>query len=107
MWMNEFEIEQAIEKFKSHPVLGKGARFLGAFRDEVNEHSDGWPYWKLPGKAAEKLMDLLHGHMYAGMGAYPRLAEPTEADLKKAVAPIKSFYTRRGSAAGMKFPSLS
>jgi hypothetical protein len=106
MWMNEHEIDEAVRRFVTHPVLGKGARFLGAFRDEVNEHSDGWPYWKLPAKAAEKLMTFLHGHLYGGMGAYPRLAEPTEADLKKTLAPIKAFYTRRGYAAGMKFPTL-
>jgi hypothetical protein len=105
MWMNEGEIEQAIERFQSHPVLGKGARFLGAFRDEVNNHSDGWPYWQAPAKAAEKLMTLLHGHLFAGMGAYPRLAAPTEADLKEAIAPIKAFYTRHGTKAGMQFPS--
>jgi hypothetical protein len=106
MWMNEGEIEQAVERFKSHPVLGKGARFLSAFQDEVNEHSDGWAYWKLPAKAAEKLVALLHGHLYGGMGAYPRLPEPTDADLKKAIAPIKAFYTRRGYKAGMKLPEV-
>jgi hypothetical protein len=106
MWMNEAEIQEAIEKFKSHPVLGKGARFLGAFRDEVNAHSDGWAYWQLPAEAAEKLMTFLHGHLFAGMGAYPRLPEPTEADLKRTITPIKAFYTRRGYAAGMEFPAL-
>jgi hypothetical protein len=106
MWMNEHEVEQAADRFQSHPVLGKYARFLVAFKDEVNAHSDGWPYWRLPAKAAEKLMTTLHGHMYAGMGAYPRLPEPQEADLKKTLAPIKAFYTKHGSKAGMQFPAL-
>ncbi len=107
MWMNEGEIDRATEVFASHPVLGKGAKFLAAFRDEVNAHSDGWPYWKLPAQAADKLMTLLQGHMFAGMGAYPRLPKPTDADLNKAIAPIKAFYTRKGYKAGMKLPSLS
>ena len=30
--------------------------------------------------------------------------DATEADLRAALAPIKSFYTRRGNAAGMHYP---
>jgi hypothetical protein len=105
-WMNESEIERAMEQFRSHPVLGKYARFLGAFRDEVNGHSDGWAYWKLPAKAAEKLMTLLYGHLFAGMGAYPKLAAPTEAGFKKTLTPIKAFYAKHGTKAGMQFPEL-
>lgn len=106
MWMNESEIDRASEKFSSHPVLGKGAQFLSAFRDEVNAHSDGWGYWRLPAQAADKLMTLLHGHLFAGMGAYPELPEPTDADVNRAIAPIKAFYTRRGFKAGLKLPPL-
>jgi hypothetical protein len=106
MWMNRHEIDEAVERFASHPVLGKYARFLAAFRDEVDEHSDGWPYWKLPIQAADKLMTLLHGHLRGGMGAYPRLPEPTEAEFKKTLTPIKTFYTQHGNKAGMKFPEL-
>jgi hypothetical protein len=51
-------------------------------------------------------MTILHGHMFAGMGAYPRLPEPTDADLKKTLAPIKAFYTKHGNKAGMQFPEV-
>jgi hypothetical protein len=105
MWMNEGEIEQAMERFQSHPVLGKGARFLGAFRDEVNAHSDGWAHWPLPGKAADKLMTLLYTHLWAHT-MWPRPSEPTFADLKKAYVPIRAFYTRVGHKAGLTFPPL-
>jgi len=30
MWMNEHEIDQAIERFAAHPVLGNAARIAGA-----------------------------------------------------------------------------
>lgn len=106
MFMNESEIEDAVDRFAGHPVLGPAARFLAAFRHEVNAHSDGWPYWSPPVKAAAKLMTLIHGHRWAGMGAYPRLPEPTAADVRKALGPIKSFMTRRGTAAGMSMPVL-
>lgn len=106
MWMNESEIDEAVRRFATHPVLGPAARFLEAFKDQVNGHSDGWPYWTAPSKAANKLMTWLAGHLRGGMGAYPRLSEPTEAEFRKTLAPIKAFYTRRGYAAGMVMPPL-
>lgn len=106
MWMNEAEIDNAIDRFASHAVLGKASRFLGAFRDEVNAHSDGWPYWKRPAAAADRLMTLVHGHMFAGMGAFPRLPAPTDAEVNRAIVPIKAFYTKHGYKAGMQFPTL-
>ena|SRR5271165_5007781 len=93
LYMNEHEITIASDRFTDHPILGRAARFLAWFRDEVNEHSDGWPYWKPPVRAAAKLMTLI---------LHPEQA--TEASLKVAITPIKTFYTRRGTAAGMKFP---
>jgi hypothetical protein len=106
MWMNGYEIEEAAERFGAHPVLGPATLYLQTFKNEVNEHSDGWPYWSAPAKAADKLMNLIHSNLRAGMGAYPNVEAPTLADVKKAIAPIKAFYTRRGKAAGMKEPEL-
>ena len=106
MWMNEMEIDEAAARFASHPVLGKATRFLSEFRDEVNNHSDGWAYWKLPAHAADKLMTFIYSHKMAGMGAYPRMPEPKEQDFLKTLSPIKSFYTRRGNKAGMTLPEV-
>lgn len=100
MWMNRGEVEDAYWRFTQlthHPVLGKAARFLKEFMEEVDNCSDGWPYWRLPSNAAGKLMDMLC--------PYSKV-EATEANLKKAMAPIKAFYTRRGYKAGMKFPEI-
>lgn len=94
LFMNEDEIDIAADRYRGHPVLGKATRFLAAFREEVNEHSDGWPYWRPPVVAAAQLMRLIQNPDSA-----------TEAALKKAMSPIRTFYTRRGSAAGMKFPA--
>lgn len=83
MWMNEYEIDEAVVRYRSHPVLGKAARVLSALRHTINENSDGWPYWKAPSKAAKQLMSL-----------FEKPAEATEAAYRKALAPIKSFCTR-------------
>lgn len=105
-FMNEYDIEDAVRKFDADPVLGPAARFLDAYKNEVNAHSDGWPYWSAPVKAAGKLIELLDGHRMSGMGAYPRLPRPTEADIKRTLTPIKVFMTKRGTAVGMVFPEL-
>jgi hypothetical protein len=33
-------------------------------------------------------------------------SDATEAQFKAALSPIKSFYTRRGNAAGMTYPEV-
>lgn len=91
--MNEYDIDRAAERFASHPVLGSATKFLVQYRDQVNQHSDGWAYWGPPVKAASKLFTLIEN---------PDTA--TIARLRAAIAPIKGFYTRRGNAAGMEFP---
>jgi hypothetical protein len=93
-FMNCWDISEAEGRFKTHPVLGPATRFLREFAEEVNANSDGWAYWGPPVHAAEKLMRIVNGHMMAGMGAYPRLPEPTKAEILKALTPIKAFYTR-------------
>jgi hypothetical protein len=69
LFMNEYEINDAVDQFRNHPVLSKATRFLAKFRDEVK---------------------------------HPEQA--TEQSLKAAISPIKAFYTRRGTKAGMRFP---
>lgn len=95
LFMNRYEVEDAADRYRNHPVLGKATRFLREFMREVDEHSDGWAYWSLPLKAAKQMMQLIQSP-----------ATATDAGLKKALSPIKSFYTRRGFAAGMKMPTL-
>jgi 2'-5' RNA ligase len=92
-WMNRWDVEESVEKFKNHPVLSRATKFLQDFVEETDAHSDGWPYWKLPAHAAAQLQGMIQHPEYA-----------TEANFKKALAPIRAFYTRRGNAAGMKFP---
>jgi hypothetical protein len=95
LFMNETEIDMAVSRFNNHPVLSRATRFLRAFRDDVNGHSDGWPYWSAPVKAAAQLMKLIQTPDQA-----------TEAALKKAYTPIRRFYTTKGNAAGMNMPEM-
>jgi hypothetical protein len=109
-WMNEYEIQEAMQILGGDPVLGKYVRFLDEFKNEVNSHSDGWPYWKAPAHAAGQLMTLIKAAM--DMKRYGRTTsesapqQVTEQMLRKAMGPIKAFYTRRGTEAGMQIPKL-
>lgn len=94
LFMNEWEIREAHSRYRNHSTLGPATLFLLDFMDEVNAHSDGWPYWSPPVKSAAKLMTLI------GRG------DATLAEVRAALGPIKSFMTRRGNAAGMKLPAL-
>jgi hypothetical protein len=58
----------------------------------TNRNSDGWAYWPKPVRAAKNLMVLLES------GDRWDPADVTEAELKKAIVPIKSFLTRHGVA---------
>jgi hypothetical protein len=94
MFMNEWDIERRNRELRFHPVLGPATQFLYDFQREVNQHSDGWPYWSAPVKAAKQLMILIER------------GEATPAEVKAALRPIKAFMTRRGTAAGMVLPVL-
>lgn len=96
LYMNDWDIDMAVGMTIDYPIRNRGARFLKAFKDEVNAHSDGWAYWKQPLLAAKKLMVLVQGRTFDG--------DATDAQYTQALAPIKSFYTRRGNAAGMTWP---
>ena len=106
-YMNDYDIDQAEQRYCNDPVLSKAVAFLAAFRDEVNSHSDGWAYWRPPVQAAAKLMTLIEDcNVTTWKPGRVETKEATFFDLHKALTPIKAFYTRRGYAAGMKFPEV-
>jgi len=108
-FMNESEIDHAVAVLNSDPFFGKAVRFLSNFRHEVNEHSDGWAYCPAPAKAARQLMILVESGVAAKRGYFGSVpvVEINDKALAKALAPIKSFMTRRGFAAGMKMPEAA
>lgn len=104
-FMNQWDVEEAAQRYAKHPVLGKATRFLKEFMEEVNQHSDGWAYWKAPVAAAGQLMTLIEAGR-ADRNSPTGESQITEQAFRKALAPIKSFMTRRGLAAGMQMPQI-
>lgn len=96
MWLNEWDVEAAVnyaydDDFKPNAFVA--AITLRNLMNWVNENSDGWPYWQAPNKASRKLQDALYKRFF---GAYDgRIDEDlTDAELKAALTPIKSFRTK-------------
>lgn len=99
LFMNHSDIDAAVRKYRPESVSGRAAQILADLRDQANEHSDGWHSWPLPARAAAKLMAFVQGPEDA--------VTRSEANLRRALVPIKAFMTRRGLAAGMSMPILS
>lgn len=96
-WMNRYEIEEALRWTEEGTNAEAGARTLYRLMRWTDSHSDGWPYWQKPSRAAKRLMELLQSvkNQARRDGIYDDI---TEADLKKAYTPIKAFLTREGVA---------
>lgn len=93
MWMNEHEIDQALEIVGQHaPEFLKYVKYLSDWRDTINQNSDGWPYWSAGTRPAGKLQDLVAQLMNSIRG---RGVAPSTKDLDRSLTPIKSFATRQ------------
>lgn len=94
-WMNRYEIEEALRWTDEGSNAESGARTLYRLMRWTDNHSDGWPYWQKPSKAATRLMDALQKVKESGRrdGDY---VDITEAELKAYYRPIKAFLTRQG-----------
>ena len=90
MWMNQMEIEMAAARHHECPNVRKGVRLLKKLMESVNRQSDGWAYWHAPSRSASKLQELLKT---AGNLQYGTSGTITEADLKKAISPIRRMVT--------------
>lgn len=105
LFMNEYEIDEAVRRYADDPILGKASRFLQEFKDEVNAHSDGWAYWKPGMTSAGKLMTLIRSAR--DIPEWDAIDEKAKEKMfLKALTPIKCFMTRHGLAAGMRMPPV-
>lgn len=91
-YMNRWDIEGAVSRFEDHPILGPATKTLQNLERWADENSDGWAYWPKPCRAAAKLIEIIETAHPFGDGK-----EPTEAEYKAALRPIKAFRTRQGA----------
>lgn len=88
LFMNEWEVADAEDRYRDDPILGPASQTLRNLVDWTNRNSDGWCYWPKPVRAAAKLQALL----YLGQGR----GDVTVADYQAALRPVKAFRTRHG-----------
>ena len=90
--MGQHEIEQSAAAKHKCPNVQKGLKLLLALVHAVNSQSDGWAYWAAPSNSCLRLITLLKSTGRLTMGSQLAI---TDADLKKAVAPIRSMVTHQ------------
>jgi hypothetical protein len=90
-YMNDWEIDDAVERHRHHPILGPATQTLHNLAACADANSDGWAYWPKPARAAAKLMELIEGDP---TDRFAERDDVTKAQLKAAYRPIRSFLTR-------------
>lgn len=95
LFMNTYEIEEALRRHVDHPVLGPATQQLAELEEWTNRNSDGWAYWPKPCRAAAALQTLIQQGDAAERGEV--VAPVTPAAYKAALRPIKAFRTRQGA----------
>jgi hypothetical protein len=95
-FMNRWEIEEAVDRYATHAVLGPATRTLQSLRDAADANSDGWAYWPKPARAARRLMELIERDGTARDRVDQERKDVTGTELRKAYVPIKAFRTRSG-----------
>jgi hypothetical protein len=92
MIMNEYDVDEILDiTQRQFPQFEPYAQFLHDWKETINSNSDGWAYWKAGRGAADKLAGLLD---QVKMSMFGRGELPTEAQLRKALTPIRSAATR-------------
>jgi len=96
-YLNEYEANEAARFMVAARLdnLIIGSRILLELIEWTNSNSDGWTYWRKPRQAASKLVDMIadrrRNHLKAN-----GLLDCSDAELKLALVPIKTFLRKQG-----------
>jgi len=99
MWMNEFDIENAVRQYGSRGTstpMGAAVHTLHSLMTWTNGNSDGWPYWAKPARAATKLMELIDREQSLDRKSWgvDESEYTTAAEVMAALRSVKAFRTR-------------
>jgi len=95
MFANRHDITDWVDRYGEYdvPNLGTAALTLQRLQEQVDSMSDGWGYWRAGTAAGGRLVAALQvaDVQYRRGG---ELRDLTDAELKRALIPVKSFLTR-------------
>lgn len=92
LFMNTYEIDESVQRWRNHPTLGPASRTLANLRDCADNNSDGWAFWPKPCRAAKQLQELLQANDPHRREWNHK--EPTAIEVKVTYRPIRAFLTR-------------
>lgn len=86
-YMNDFDLLHARSRYGAGRTPNRLALVMVVdnLRNWADQNSDGWAYWPKPCRAAAKAIELIDGQATDDI---------TDAEMQKAVRPIKAFLTR-------------
>ncbi len=88
LFMNDYDIALAVRLYTNpNSAKYKAVNILLAHKNVIDNNSDGWCSWAAPVNAAKKLMELIQS-------SNDVLQSQQHYELKKALTPLRSFYTR-------------
>lgn len=94
-YMNDYDLESAVRRYGRGETPNRLALALvvANLAHHTNYVSDGWAYWSKPCRAAAKAIELIESTAYP---EYERRQHEdiTDAEMRAAVRPIRSFLTR-------------
>ncbi|QOP66211.1 hypothetical protein SEA_DANIELLEIGNACE_71 [Arthrobacter phage DanielleIgnace] len=97
--LGDWEVEELITRFDDEESLNykRAAEGLDELIRWTNRNSDGWGYWQLPGKSAQKLMERLNeGREEQRRGwSTGQFKDLTEDEFEALFKPIRNFLKSR------------
>lgn len=96
LYMNEYDLHMARQRFTHATCPNRLALVMVVdhLKDWCDDWGDGWAYWPAAPRAAKQAMLLIK----STTNAQDRLQEThdiSDAEVRRAVAPIKAFLTRQ------------
>lgn len=99
IYLNEWDIANIVDDLRDRddlPNLRRAAATLDRLRVWTDRNSDGWPYWRAPRNASQKLAQALQAWTESNRRGYGD-TDLSDANLRKILTPVKSFLTRHGA----------
>lgn len=94
-YMNDYDLAMADQRYRRGETPNRYALVLVVAHlvEETNFVSDGWAYWPKPCRAAERAIREIESTAYPEHERRQH-EDITDAELRAAVQPIRSFLTR-------------